>query len=164
MKKELEGAKRLLENVTPLKTDCGLNCNAACCRDNGEAGACVWLLPGENEVEYEFGHIKPTLMPVADKMISGLYCDKPCDRSKRPFMCRIFPLSPYYSVKKGEWSVRMDRRAAPLCPLYGWGVKGLNPEFVAAAKQAVKLIAQTEDGEKLLKMLESEENAYRMEL
>ena len=158
-----ENASALLENVTPLKTDCGLLCSAACCTDNGEAGSCVWLLPGE-EAGCDWGSVSSAVLPVTGIKLNSLYCTSPCTRSRRPFMCRIFPLSPYYSVKRGIWDVRMDRRAAAVCPLFKSGVRGLNPDFISAARAAVTMLSEDAEGLKLLKALYAEEDACRLSL
>ena len=58
----------------------------------------------------------------------------------------------------------MDRRAAALCPLYGYGKTGLDREFVEQAEQAVQLLAVSPKYLSWLKALEQEEAAYRLEL
>ena len=161
---KLAKALALLENVTPLSTDCGCLCGAACCRDNGEAGSGVWLLEGESGENMNWGHVAEEKMPVTGRAVRTLYCDGMCDRHLRPFMCRIFPLSPYFSRKKQAWDVRMDRRAAAVCPLFGYGKIGLSPEFTSACAEAVRILAEDPQGEELLEALQSEEAAYRMEL
>ncbi|MBQ6646345.1 MAG: hypothetical protein IJM56_06665 [Clostridia bacterium] len=161
----LSEALHCLAAVTPLKTDCGEYCGAACCKDNGEAGSGVWLLPGEDdESPIAWAKLYLSKMPVCGEEVHTVYCLKPCQREARPFLCRIFPLSPYYSNKKQCWSVRMDRRAAAICPLYSWGKNGLSSEFVSAAERAVQLLSQDEDYLEVLKKLEAEEAAYRFEL
>ena len=163
--KLLSKALNCLCDVTPLKTDCGLLCEAACCRDNGEAGSCVWLLPGEDaEGMNRWADVRLSAMPVTRREVQAIYCNKACKREARPFLCRIFPLTPYYSQKKQCWSVRMDRRAAALCPLYACGKNGLSSEFVQSAERAVQLLAQDEEYLSVLKDLEQEEAAYRMTL
>jgi hypothetical protein len=125
-------ALALLRDATPLKTDCGTLCNRACCAPDGDGQGGVLLLPGERELyPFPWGQIEGDV----------LFCDAPCDRSRRPFNCRIFPLVPA-KTKDGTWSVRMDRRASSLCPLFGYGIKGLDPSFVRAAKEAVRVLAQ----------------------
>ena len=151
----------LLENVTPLKSDCGRLCDAACCKDDEGAG--VWLLPGEG-AQCPWGTVSDSIMPVTQTPVKLLMCAAPCERSKRPFMCRIFPLTPYFSKKKNRWDVRMDVRAAALCPLYGYGIKALDPEFTQNVRTAVGLLAADEEGIRLLERLEAEEKAYRIEL
>ena len=160
----LSRALALIENVTPLKTDCGALCGAACCRDDNDAGGGVWLLPGEDAGSMTWGHCNAGIMPVTKEKCVTLFCDKPCERGLRPFMCRIFPLSPYFSKKREEWDVRIDRRSAMLCPLFAYGTKGLNPEFVANCRAAVRLLAEDDEYLELLEKLQAEEAAYRIEL
>ena len=160
----LESALDCLKELTPLKTDCGAYCDKACCKDSGEAGSGVWLLPGEDCKDYNWANVSDTVMPVTNQSVKAIYCLSPCERDTRPFLCRIFPLTPYYSNRKGDWSVRMDRRAAPICPLFAYGKTGLSTDFVAAAEKAVRILAKDEDYLKILRFLEQEESAYRMEL
>ena len=161
----LRDALDCLKEVTPLKTDCGLFCEAACCKDNGEAGSCVWLLPGEDADQVStWAEVRESTMPVTGAKTQAIYCFKPCNRDARPFLCRIFPLTPYFSQKNQCWSVRMDKRAAALCPLYFYGKNGLRRDFVVKAQEAVQILAQDVDGLAALKLLEIEESAYRIEL
>ena len=160
----LQSARDLLKDVTPLKADCGLYCDRACCKDTGEAGSCVWLLPGEDGESMNWGKQYKSEMPVTKASVRALYCAAPCERDFRPFLCRIFPLTPYFSDKKQLWSVRMDRRAAAVCPMYGCGKKGLRADFVKAAEEAVQILASDAEYEAFLKRLEAEETAYRMTL
>lgn len=157
-------AMDLLMDVTPMKTDCGALCGAACCRDNGEAGSGVWLLPGECRNGIPWGTISASHMPVTDTPVRTLYCTGPCDRRLRPFLCRIFPLTPYYSEKKQTWSVRMDRRAAQICPLFRGGIKTLSPAFVENARKSVSILSGDPDWLEMLKLLQQEESAYRFSL
>ena len=157
----LAAAKKLLETLTPLKTDCGTLCGAACCQDNGEAGSGVWLLPGECAEAMRWGEVKQTHMPVTGNAVRTLYCKGACERGVRPFMCRIFPLTPYLSSKTGTWEVRLDRRAAAVCPLFDCGKRGLDPEFVSAATRAVRLLAGDAAYRRLLEVHQAEEQAFR---
>ncbi len=157
----LERACALLAETTPLKTDCGLLCDAACCRDNKDAGSGVWLLPGEDAAQMDWGCATQLQLPSSGRQMRMLYCNSMCSRPLRPFLCRIFPLAPYYSTKAKRWDVRMDRRAAALCPLFACGKRGLAPEFVQAAGQAVQLLSQDEAFEQVLIDLQAEEDAIR---
>ena len=62
------------------------------------------------------------------------------------------------------WDVRMDRRAWMLCPLCSYGIRGLNPAFVKAARAAVRLLAQDPANEAFLQAIAREEDAYRFSL
>lgn len=164
MTETLLNARKLLECVTPLKTDCGLLCDHACCKADPDAGDSVWLFPGEEEIEFHWGEVTDVLLPVTHTPAKSLFCKGFCEREKRPFGCMIFPLVPYFSKKKNAWSVRMDRRAFALCPLTAWGKKGLNPEFVLNAEKSVQMLSKTETGERFLETLAREESVYREDL
>lgn len=161
MKETLKKARQLLENVTPLKTDCGLLCDHACCKPDEDSGDSVWLFPGEEETEYTWGEVTDTCLPVTKVRAKSLYCFRSCVRENRPFQCMIFPLVPYFSEKKNAWSVRMDRRAFAVCPLSSYGKKGLNPEFVQNAEKAVQILSENETGKRFLEALAREESVYR---
>ena len=161
MNEPLKKARALLENVTPLTTDCGLLCECACCKADEDSGDSVWLFPGEEEIDFFWGEVTDVLLPVTKTPAKSLYCTDFCPRENRPFQCMIFPLVPYFSNKKNAWSVRMDRRAFAVCPLTAYGKKGLNPEFVENAEKAVQLLSETETGERFLEALAREESVYR---
>lgn len=160
----LDEARRLLESVTPMKTDCGALCGQACCKNDPDAGGEVWLLPGEDAYACEWAQKKAVRLPVTGTEAVSVSCTEMCDRALRPFLCRIFPLVPYYSRKKDAWDVRMDRRAWMVCPLCGSGVRGLNPEFTENARKAVNILARDPACEAFLRAVSEEESAYRMEL
>lgn len=158
------GARELLSEPTPLKTDCGLLCDRACCRADEDAGGDVWLFPDEAEGAYPWARVIQSRMPVTGIEVMAIRCEGACERAERPLCCRIFPLTPWYSKKRGEWDVRIDRRAWMVCPLCASGMRGLNPEFVNAARAAVSLLASDESGERFLHALAREEAAYRVKL
>lgn len=160
----LQEALALLENITPLKSDCGVLCGQACCQSDPDAGGEVWLLPREARMEFPWAETHISRMPVTGTMTAAISCRALCQRARRPFLCRIFPLVPYYSPKRGVWDVRMDRRAWMLCPLCNYGLKGLNPEFVAKAREAVRLLSQDPETEAFLRAVHQEEDAYHMQL
>jgi hypothetical protein len=141
-------ARVLLGHLTPLKTDCGLVCGRACCAPDEDGQGGVQLFPGEMEL---YRH-----SPWARVHSGILYCDGTCPRDERPLGCRIFPLTPYRK-ESGAMGVRVDRRAFAMCPLARWGVRGLDPDFAAAALRALCEIDKTPDGRKFLnEWMESE--------
>lgn len=157
-------ARDMLKNLTPLLTDCGELCGHACCKMDKDAGGLVWLWPGEEEADMPWAETLLSRLPVTELDAEAVRCAAPCAREDRPFLCRLFPLTPYYSEKKQMWDVRMDRRAWMLCPLCGYGIRGLNPSFVKAARAAVRLLAQDPANEAFLQALAREEDAYRFSL
>ena len=129
---------------TPMCGDCGALCGAACCGvdEDGQGGVC--LMPPEAEAlqGISWGEIHHD----AHMNAPMLMCTAMCERSLRPFLCRIFPLCPVIG-KSGKWTVRMDARARAVCPLSGGGLNGLDPEFVRACAKAVRILAEDEQGE-----------------
>lgn len=146
MFKPSEQARLLLENITPLRYDCGSLCESACCACDEDDQGGVWLLEDEIELLKNASWAEIHMSETGEPPL--LLCKGPCERSLRPFFCRIFPLLPV--CKKGEWTVRMDRRARSVCPLAQSGINGLDPAFVEAAKKSVSLLAQDASCEKIL--------------
>lgn len=154
MREPLLKARELLRDVTPLKTDCGLMCGHACCACDEDGQGGVWLL----EEEEEQLKARDWVQIIPDGDINMLMCRSLCDRDMRPFFCRIFPLIGV--VRKGKWDVRMDRRAWAVCPLMSGGIRGLDPQFVSAAREAVTVLAADEAYEKALRKWARLERAF----
>ena len=152
-------ARERLCGLTPLLADCGALCGAACCHSDEDGQGGVYLFPGE-ELLYAgvpWAQVEPCELEGADAHI--LVCNGTCERALRPLGCRIFPLSPV--VRRGAWGVRMDWRAWAMCPLMRYGTRGLEPAFVRAAEEAVRAIAQTEEGEDFLRRWQQLESRFR---
>ena len=146
---------------TPMKTDCGNLCAAACCQPDADGQGGVALLPGEAELlaDIDWGTIGRDEAMDAPMLI----CTGPCDRAKRPFLCRVFPLCPVIG-KDGRWTVRMDARARAVCPLANSGLRTLDPDFVRGAAKAARLLAENPEGEAFLKRWASIEAEFRKPL
>lgn len=141
-------AYSLLEDVTPLKYDCGCLCDAFCCKNNGKDGETLgmWLLPYEREilgkcVDYTFGTAKDGTETV--------FCKGSCDRTLRPFACRIYPFYAHISESisgRAKISIRIDPRAKLTCPL-AMRDSYLRPsiQFVSCAKAAVRILMKDEE-------------------
>lgn len=155
MNEMIHSARETIGALTPLKKDCGLRCGGACCQTDADGNGGVYLFPGECADEFTWGHVE------SDAFGEMLVCDSMCDRDHRPFACRIFPLTPVQNAK-GEWTVRLDARARRMCPLYRSGIHGMNPEFVRAAVQAVRRIAETPEGSAFLEKWAALEREYRL--
>lgn len=131
----VKAARALLENVTPLKIDCGRFCGGACCESDEDDQGGMLLFPGEEKL-YDplpegFSITKD------DGVMEGallLTCDGFCDRKDRPLSCRIFPLLP------SEGGVKLDRRAWAVCPLMESGKKGMCKEFLDAVEKAGEIL------------------------
>ncbi len=131
-------AREILQDVTPLRTDCGLICGGACCHSLPGETTGMLLFPGEaadyaNRPGYtltETGH--GTL----------LTCEGRCNRADRPLSCRLFPLLPL--LRPDGVKVATDLRAKAVCPLARQGKDALDPDFVAAVRRVGHLLAGDE--------------------
>ncbi len=131
-------ARALLEDVTPLKTDCGLFCGGACCRSLPGETTGMLLFPGE-EAYYD-GRAGYAMTVTDHGML--LTCEGRCDRQDRPLSCRLFPLLPL--LREDGVKVATDLRAKAVCPLSRQGKDALDPDFVAAVREAGRLLAEDE--------------------
>lgn len=147
--KAIERAYELLGEATPFDYDCGEACGRRCC--GGDENTGMWLLPGEEQLIGE-GY---TLHEQGDRLLA--VCSGNCQREKRPFSCRIFPLFPQVSYD-GEGGVHVraaiDPRAAALCPIAA-GELHVLPQFRRAVRRAARALLAEESMRKWL--LESQE-------
>ena len=152
-------ARRCVGALTPMLADCGALCGAACCRPDEDGQGGVYLFPGEEALMdgCGWGRIEP------DAFAPMLVCEGPCDRERRPLACRIFPLTPVRG-KDGRWTVRMDARARAMCPLAAQGLRGLDPRFARAARDALRTVADDPEGEAFLERWLALEEEYRRPL
>jgi len=151
----IEEARRLLADVTPLSFDCGSLCGQRCCTDFAPNEG-VYLIPGELPLfdgteeftswqfhrtdEYEFA---PSWERRFDS-VPFLQCTRLCDRSKRPFECRTYPLLPYLRAD-GTLEMRYSFLAQGICPLpERYRLDELDPAFVDAARRAWEVLMQDE--------------------
>lgn len=146
---------------TPMESDCGALCSAACCFTDEDGQGGVNLLPGEEKQLQDIDWGKIDRDPHMDAPM--LMCTDMCERKIRPFLCRIFPLCPVIG-KSGKWTVRMDARARAVCPLTRGGLNGLDPEFVRGCAKAVRIIAEDPEGEEFLTKWAAIEAEFRKPL
>ncbi len=132
----LARARALLENVTPLHTDCGLACGGACCRPMEGEMTGMLLFPGE-EAYYEG---REGYRITATEQGTLLICSGRCDRADRPLSCRLMPLIPL--VREDGIKVATDHRAKTVCPLAQQGKDALSPGFVTAVRQVGRILAE----------------------
>ena len=109
----IKKAYEFLENVTPLKYDCGKICNKKCCKGNDKDG--MLLFPGEEELFCDNEKFDMYYDDRYDSM--AVRCNAPCERNERPLSCRIFPYFIYSDEKSGKLSAAPDIRALDFCPL-----------------------------------------------
>lgn len=146
---------KLLENVTPLKKDCGVLCDGICCKDGDEESGML-LFPHEEELfeNCDFGKIITSNCEYGETATAYLFiCKGECDRKKRPLACRIFPLLPYRH-HGNALKIIMDKRAKGMCPLArSLEAEQLEPEFIRAVKYISKEILRLKDGAEFIDML-----------
>ena len=153
MRHTVLAARALLENVTPLKTDCGRLCAAACCQGDEATG--MLLFPGE-ETLYEgcaFGSVIDAEFSLGGRPSKLFVCSGSCERENRPLACRLFPLFLKFN-EDGSTKLRMDNRAKSVCPLTDYGVEALDSAFVDAARQAYDVLLEDEVCARYLKELD----------
>ncbi len=143
----LLAARTLLCDVTPLKTDCGRLCGAACCQpataDGQPSG--MYLFPGEQSLygpDQAWAQVMPTDWEIENRAVPLLVCEGTCPREERPLACRLFPLSARIDARQGSegFFLKLDPRAWPVCPLMPHGLPALDPAFVAASRTALALL------------------------
>lgn len=146
-------AYTILENLTPLKYDCGTLCSSLCCKNNSTEGETLgmWLLPYEKELlsalisddeqtEFTFGK--------AEDGTETVFCSGRCNRQFRPFACRIYP---YYVNFTNDLSggtkvkIKVDPRAKLSCPI-AMNDSYLRPSihFIKGVKDAVRVLIKDE--------------------
>lgn len=97
-------ANEIIGDKTPLKKDCGLVCDGACCKGDSDTG--MLLFPFEES----------TLEVKEKDGVRLAVCDGHCNRDERPLSCRIFPFFPYVTTD-GKIKVIPDIRGINICPL-----------------------------------------------
>lgn len=134
MNKHLERAYALLEELTPLTTDCGAVCGGRCCRESADSEGML-LFPGEETLLAGDGY---TIRPADGGWL--LTCGGTCDRTRRPLACRIFPLFPYVTAE-GRVKAVYDPRGYRMCPLVRECAHvPLERDFVRAVRMAGRIL------------------------
>ena len=136
-------ARRLLDTLTPLKTDCGRLCGGACCQGDGQTG--MLLFPGEDALYAgcTFADVLGANFTLGGGAARLLVCRGTCPRAERPLACRLFPLFLRFDPRGGT-RVVLDSRARAVCPLTDYGMSALDGAFVAAAREAYALLMENE--------------------
>lgn len=139
---------RLLDDITPLKIDCGKLCGSICCSE-WEPGVGMYLLPGE-EVMYngqehwaeweEHDTADYEFCPNWSGKVKFLRCKGHCPREKRPLACRVFPLTPYLTTE-GHLQLRFEHELGQICPLVrSRDIRLLDRKFISRVKQAFLIL------------------------
>jgi len=154
----LSAAREKLNDVTPLRRDCGRVCAAACCRPLGEEETGMLLFPGEAETYA--GKDGWKIRPAAQGEL--IICPGKCDRAERPLSCRLFPLLPL-PLEDGSIRVMTDLRAKAVCPLARLGKTAMDPDFIEAVRESGEILMRDEKQAAFLRGL-AEEQAELKEL
>ena len=155
MKDAVKQARELLAELTPLKTDCGKICGARCCRSLEGEETGMLLFPGE-EAEYR-GKPGWKLLETAAGTLA--VCPGACGRDERPLACRLFPLLP---VIRGDGvKAAVDQRAKTVCPLTRYGLRGMDPAFTEAVREAGRILAEDPEQKEFLETLTLEHDELR---
>ena len=148
-------ARAILENITPLHTDCGLACGHTCCRPMEGETTGMLLFPGE-EAYYE-GREGYRMTRTAQGML--LTCSGRCDRADRPLSCRLFPLLPL--LRPDGVKVATDLRAKTVCPLARQRKDALAAEFVSAVREVGQILAEDEVQQDFLSRLTKQQDELK---
>lgn len=153
-------AWKLLEHATPVKTDCGALCHAACCK--GGSGDGMLLYPGEERMYAKGGdwfRISDSQITLSDGTPVKLFvCTGSCDRTRRPLACRIFPILPHLDGSDYLDFVP-DLRGAMICPLLSDAVQPVSPEFIDALYAAFDCLADDERVLEFIQLLSDQNDA-----
>ena len=110
------------------------------------------LFPGEEE-EYR-GKPGWTLRETKAGILA--VCSGTCDREERPLACRIFPLLPV--IREGTVKAAADQRAKAVCPLLRQGIRGMDPAFRDAVREAGRLLAEDPEQRRFMEQLTAEQD------
>lgn len=151
----LERARNALEELTPLRTDCGLVCGGACCASHPGERTGMLLFPGE-EAYYAALPGYSVEESAAGRL---LICPGRCERADRPLACRIFPLLPVLRAEGVK--VAVDLRARAVCPLARQGRSAMQTAFVEAVREAGELLAGDAEQRRFLEALTRQQDELR---
>lgn len=141
-------AKNIMEDKTPLKKDCGLLCDKACCKGDKETG--MLLFPYENT----------TLDIIEKDNVRLCVCGGSCERKERPLSCMIFPFFPYVT-KEGRIRVIPDIRGNDICPIVrNFTETKLDRRFLRRVKKVGRLLIKDEECRAFLEGVSREADVY----
>jgi hypothetical protein len=136
----IKKAYEFLENVTPVKYDCGKICSKKCCSGNDNDG--MLLFPGEDELFRKNDNFEIYFDKRYDSL--AVRCKGPCSRNERPLSCRIFPYLIYADEKCSKHSVAPDIRALEFCPLISEKYE-FDRKFLRALRIASRKLCENEE-------------------
>ena len=142
----------LLDEFSPLKCDCGMLCDSACCKSDPGVEMGMYLLPGEDRIhDKRDSWLDWCLDDVEDYDFPDSWsgkvwfvnCKGPgyCKRNLRPIQCRTFPLTPHLTVEGELRMIVIDEGLMYSCPIIDKQMK-LDERFVQAAYKAWSRLIQ----------------------
>ncbi len=141
-------AKAIMGDATPLKKDCGLLCDKACCKGDSETG--MLLFPYE----------KTSLSVTEKDGVRLCVCDGRCNRGDRPLSCMIFPFFPYVT-SDGRIRVIPDIRGGEICPIVrNFTDTKLDRRFLRRVKKVGRLLKEDEECRTFLEGISREFDVY----
>ena len=159
--RHIRRAYRILDRFTPLTTDCGALCDAACCKGDENTG--MQLLPMEEKLLSSAGYTIKSANNTKYCICSGN-----CDRVLRPFSCRIFPYFPVpVRLRSDQYAIRVlpDPRALAVCPLLRNESAQIDPHFLhAVARAGRELLKHPETREWLLDVAEQMQSIAELQI
>jgi len=153
-------AMALLGDATPMLTDCGRLCGAACCDGSGNDG--MLLFPNEACMVAD-ATVQAITLDAFTSPVRLMVCQGHCDRDTRPLACRLFPLMAFYR-KDGTLSVRTDARGRAVCPLCHGPASALSREFREKALAVYALLMEDPEQAAFLRELMALEAQFRLTL
>ena len=149
----LQICRDLLADCTPLETDCGALCAAACCQPLEAEETGMLLFPGEER----FYRDQPDwqIHPATGGLL--LICPGHCRREDRPLACRLFPLLPL--LRPEGIRVAMDARARAVCPLRQ--ARACREAFVERLRQVGERLQEDPVQRAFLEQLTAQQDALR---
>lgn len=160
-------AYSVIGDKTPLNTDCGVLCNKICCQSvYGDDDRGMLLFPGEEKMYDDLPDwvvLKPTAIEYSPgKNIILAICNGKCDRERRPFACRIFPLTGVIN-KDNKFQVIMDSRGKSMCPIaFAMKIDEIDISFVKSVIKALKYLESYKEIQKFLKYTDDLINEYEI--
>lgn len=149
--KKYERIYKMLENVTPLRADCGVICNKNCCKGDENTG--MLLFPFE----------ETSLTVKEENGLRVAVCDGTCLRSERPLSCRLFPFFPVMN-SEGDIEAVIDTRGYGICPLTERQSEiKFNRRFLRSVRRVGRILYRDEDTFPFMKKI-SEEIEFQKEL
>lgn len=150
----------MLDEVSPIDSDCGLLCGAACCTcddhegqdalvegagDDADYEMGIYLLPGEDqmfsgdETWVKFGHLRAEDFEFPESWsgdVTFLQCKAAphCPREQRPLQCRFYPLTPHLDEDGKLWLIYQHADLPYECPLIAGRIP-LNTDFMDVTYQ-----------------------------